>query len=125
ADLDRGHRGTGRRPPTALTRSAQYLRSHPAARYQFVMSDREPALLGDQGAPRTPAPDPGLDPATAREPVAFRARREPAAVYVVGFWRRLAAAAIDLAIVIPAALIITLIASRITGLRMPMSHLHL
>ena len=46
-------------------------------------------------------------------------------MYVVGFWRRLAAAAIDLAIVIPAALIITLIASRITGLRMPMSHLHL
>jgi uncharacterized RDD family membrane protein YckC len=84
------------------------------------MSDREPALLRDQaelGAPHMPAPQP------AREPIGPRPRREPAAVYVVGFWRRLAAAMIDLAIVIPPALIITMIAGRITGLHMP-SNLH-
>jgi uncharacterized RDD family membrane protein YckC len=50
-------------------------------------------------------------------------RREPAAVYVVGFWRRLAAAAIDLALVIPVALIITVIAVRITGVQTPPSNL--
>ena len=85
------------------------------------MSDREPALLRDQaelGVSHVAAPQP------AREPVAMRPRREPAAVYVVGFWRRLAAAMIDLAIVIPPALIITLIAGRITRLHMP-SNLHL
>lgn len=45
--------------------------------------------------------------------------RQAAAVFVAGFWRRLAAAAIDLAAVVPAALIITVIAGRLTGLRMP------
>ena len=53
-----------------------------------------------------------------------RSRREPAAVHVVGFWRRLIAAAIDLAVVIPAALIVTLVASWVTGLRLP-GNLHL
>jgi uncharacterized RDD family membrane protein YckC len=44
-------------------------------------------------------------------------------VYVVGFWRRLAAAAVDGAIVIPAALVVTLIASRLAGVHMPPSNL--
>jgi uncharacterized RDD family membrane protein YckC len=56
--------------------------------------------------------------------LAVRPRREPATVYVVGFWRRLIAAAIDLAIVVPAALIIILVASWVTGLRLP-ENLHL
>ncbi len=53
------------------------------------------------------------------EPIAPRPSREPAVVYVVGFWRRLVAAVIDLALVIPAALIIMVIASRITGVHLP------
>jgi uncharacterized RDD family membrane protein YckC len=40
-------------------------------------------------------------------------------VFVVGFWRRLVAAAIDLAIVVPPTLLITLLAGRIAGLHMP------
>jgi uncharacterized RDD family membrane protein YckC len=105
----------------------QYLRSRPSARYQFAMSDREPALLGPSGdvrleeepvASRHPTPPPG------RAPMPTRLRREPASVYVVGFWRRLVAAAIDLAIVLPATLIIALIAGRVTGLHMP-HNLHL
>jgi uncharacterized RDD family membrane protein YckC len=115
------------------------------------MSDREPALLrdpsrgdgsgsaaepgGEQGSesPRDEAPpredpaDPGTPArpalAPAREPIATRPRREPTAVYVVGFWRRLAAAMIDLALVVPAALVITAIASRITGVHMPPTNL--
>jgi uncharacterized RDD family membrane protein YckC len=53
----------------------------------------------------------------------MRPRREATAVYVVGFWRRLAAAMIDLAIVTPAALIIVLLASRITGVHLPPGNL--
>ncbi len=52
-------------------------------------------------------------------------KREAASVYVVGFWKRFVAAAIDLAIVIPAALIITLLASKIAGIHLPPSNLHL
>ena len=46
-------------------------------------------------------------------------------MYVIGFWKRWLAAAIDLAIVIPSALIITLIASKIAGVHLPPSNLHL
>jgi uncharacterized RDD family membrane protein YckC len=62
-------------------------------------------------------------PAPAREQPAARPRREATTVHVVGFWRRLVAAAIDLALVIPAALFITVIASRITGVHLPPSNL--
>ena len=105
------------------------------------MSESEPALLqgpsrGDRGEPASgPAAEPAggwptssveqtAQPQPAREPVAQRARREPATVYVAGFWRRLVAAAIDIAIVIPAALLITVIASRNSGVHMP-PNLHL
>lgn len=44
---------------------------------------------------------------------------------MVGFWKRWAAAAIDLAIVIPATLIVTLIASKLAGIHLPPSNLHL
>lgn len=45
-------------------------------------------------------------------------------MFVAGFWRRLIAAAIDLAIVFPAALGITLVASWIVGVHLP-PNLHL
>ena len=72
---------------------------------------------GDQAAAAHDPFDAYLRPSTAS--LTDRSRRQPAAVFVVGFWRRLVAAAIDLAAVIPAALIITVIAGRLTGLRMP------
>jgi uncharacterized RDD family membrane protein YckC len=53
------------------------------------------------------------------------AKREAASVYVIGFWMRLTAAAIDLAIVIPAAVVVTLLASKIAGIHLPPSNLHL
>ena len=116
------------------------------------MSDREPALLRDpsQGnalgptaervseSPRgeDPPPPPHRSQAElgtpaeptavpAREPIVARPKREATAVYVVGFWRRLAAAVIDLALVVPSALIITVIVSRITGVHMPPTSLRL
>jgi uncharacterized RDD family membrane protein YckC len=90
------------------------------------MSDREPALLrddADMAAASVAAPAPAREP--VREPVVTRPRREATSVYVVGFWRRLIAAAIDFAVIAPAALLITLIASRITGVHLPPSSLHL
>jgi uncharacterized RDD family membrane protein YckC len=50
-------------------------------------------------------------------------RREAPSVYVVGFWKRLLAATVDLAIVVPAALLMTLIASKIAGVHLPPSNL--
>ena len=52
-------------------------------------------------------------------------RREATTVHVVGFWKRLAAAAIDLAIVVPAALLITLIVSKIAGVHLPPKNMKL
>jgi uncharacterized RDD family membrane protein YckC len=61
----------------------------------------------------------------ASEVLPPRPRREATSVFVVGFWRRLVAAVIDLAIVLPCALLITVIASRITGVHLPPSNLRL
>jgi uncharacterized RDD family membrane protein YckC len=92
------------------------------------MSDREPALLRDpsrddgfRSAAEQASEAPSIEPAPrpVQEPIAPRSSREAAAVYVVGFWRRLAAAVIDLALVIPSTLILTVIASRITGVHLP------
>lgn len=79
------------------------------------MAEREPALLTGDGYAAMPA----------REVLPPRPRREAVSVIVVGFWRRLLAAAIDLAIILPAALLITVIASRVTGVRLPPSNLRL
>src|SRR5262245_1172147 len=63
------------------------------------------------------------DAAVLRHEVA--AKRDAPSVHVVGFWKRWVAAAIDLAIVIPTALIITLIVSKIAGVHLPPSNLHI
>jgi uncharacterized RDD family membrane protein YckC len=116
------------------------------------MSEREPALLRDPspdgalGATAAPASEPASDgarpaatepasapmpaptreqAAPARDQAAARPRREATAVHVAGFWRRLIAATIDLAFVIPAALFTTVIASGLTGVHLPPSNLRL
>lgn len=88
------------------------------------MTDGEPAVLRHEaGAAPVEAPPPAAPP-LSRESTP-RTKREAASVYVVGFWKRWLAAAIDLAIVIPSSLIITLIASKIAGVHLPPSNLHL
>jgi uncharacterized RDD family membrane protein YckC len=79
------------------------------------MSEREPAVLRDEGVVASEPPPPLQRPS----------RREAPTVFVVGFWKRAAAAAIDLAIVIPVALIITLIVSKIAGVHLPPKNMHL
>lgn len=95
----------------------------PPTRYSSMMSEREPALLGDEAeGPRTAS---APEPARAIEPPARASRREAPSVHVVGFWKRFAAAVVDLAIVIPAALLLTLIISKVAGVHLPPSNLKL
>jgi len=89
-------------------------------RYSSMMSEREPALLGDEA--EGPATIPDLEAARAVEPPR-PARREAPSVHVVGFWKRFAAAIVDLAIVIPAALLLTLVISKVAGVHLPPSNL--
>lgn len=65
--------------------------------------------------PVIPAEDVKLPKDKSRAPV----------VHVVGFWKRAVAAMVDLAIVIPTAMLITLLVSKITGVRLPSEKLRL
>jgi uncharacterized RDD family membrane protein YckC len=77
------------------------------------MADGEPALLREPptepvaAAPEVPAPRPSR-PSSASLP---RART----VHVAGFWRRLGGGLVDLAIILPAAAIVTWIAAAFAG----------
>jgi uncharacterized RDD family membrane protein YckC len=94
------------------------------------MSLREPALLGDRAedAPGAAGDDDDVavaPPPRPSSPAVSRAsaRGQAPTVYVVGFWRRLAGALVDSAIVLPAAIVITVIASRLAGVHLPPSNL--
>lgn len=63
-------------------------------------------------------PEPRLEP-----PV--RGGRPATTVHVVGLWKRLAAAIIDLAVVVPCALLVTLVVSKLAGVHLPPSNLRL
>jgi uncharacterized RDD family membrane protein YckC len=86
------------------------------------MSEREPAVLRDGVAEAAPAAD---SPPPLERQALPRGKREAPSVFVIGFWKRLAAAAIDAVIVVPAALVITLIVTKIAGIHLPPSNLHL
>lgn len=94
------------------------------------MSEREPAVLRDEpsGAmaadktDKSPAPTGMSSGPTARpalSPPTRPSRRDAASVWVVGFWKRFAAAMIDAALIIPAALIITMIVSKVADVHLP------
>jgi len=86
----------------------------------------EPSLLRDPSDGRSPNAGERIEPPVRPSAPTLRpsARGAPT-VYVVGFWRRFAAAIVDLAIVIPVSLIITLIVSKIGGVHLPPSNLRL
>ena len=93
------------------------------------MVDREPALLGADPDAKDPAP---VAPRAPSEPKPERpetikpvVRRDAGkTVHVVGFWRRAAAAGIDLAIVVPAAALFIWIASAVAGVHIPRANMH-
>lgn len=98
------------------------------------MTDREPSLLGaDPRAEEPSSSEAAAAPAPARPERAPTAKPRPATrsdaargatVHVVGFWRRAAAAAIDLAVVIPVAALLTWITAAIAGVHIPRSNMH-
>jgi uncharacterized RDD family membrane protein YckC len=88
------------------------------------MSEREPAVLRDEpvgDAPTAAATAPARPAPSLQRP----AKREAPSVWVVGFWRRLAAGLIDLAIVLPAALLVIFIASKAAGVHLPARNMKL
>lgn len=93
------------------------------------MSEREPAVLVDEpvGTPPAGVAAPPVRARDAAGPPMQRAvgRREAPPVYVVGFWKRLAAALVDFAIIVPVALIITFLVSKISGVHLPAKNLKL
>jgi uncharacterized RDD family membrane protein YckC len=80
------------------------------------MADPEPAVLRDEPVEAEVAPTTAFVRSTPK--------REAASVTVVGFWKRAIAAAIDFAIVIPAAVLITLVVTKIAGVHLPPSNIH-
>jgi uncharacterized RDD family membrane protein YckC len=72
-------------------------------------------MLGD---PAT-GPEPGRSPPDAAlEPPRPLSRQVPV-VHVIGFWKRAAAAAIDLAVVMPPAMLVVLVVGKIAGVTLP------
>lgn len=90
-------------------------------------ADTEPTRAAPPAPPASVAPAARPAPkeraGSAAEPPSRPSRREAPTVHVVGFWKRLAAAMIDLAIVIPASLLVTLIVSKLGGVHLPPSNL--
>jgi uncharacterized RDD family membrane protein YckC len=84
------------------------------------MIDAEPAMLGPLGLATGEAPEAPVRPAPpTRERPATRSRPATSTVTVAGFWRRLGAAAVDAAVILPVALLLTWIASAIASIHLP------
>ncbi len=124
-----------------------------AVPYNASMAEREPALLGDRPGPgAAPAagdgsvttdarakdrpgdvgpPGPPNPPrkkerngaGSVRPDGAARVGRDSPTVHVAGFWRRLAAGFVDLAVILPVSLVFTWIASNIAGVHLPASRI--
>ncbi|HEY5948444.1 MAG TPA: RDD family protein [Kofleriaceae bacterium] len=89
------------------------------------MSDREPAVLRDgPAAAGTAAP---VAPPRPSQPMLQRptSKREAPSVYVVGFWKRFAAAAIDFFVILPVAIVITFIVSKVANVHLPAKNIKL
>ncbi len=85
------------------------------------MSETEPSMLRDPA--EAPGPGPGPTPVrpppdVGLEPPRPLARQVPV-VHVVGFWKRAVAAAIDLAAVLPLAMLVVLVAGKLAGVALP------
>ena len=85
------------------------------------MSEIEPATRDDVDPPDPAGREPRIEPPA---PPARPSLRNAPVVHVVGFWKRAVAAFVDLAVVIPTALLVTWIASKISGVQLPSSRFH-
>lgn len=97
------------------------------------MSEHEPAVLRDEpaggsGAASSSAPAAAAPaPAKTSQPALQRPtnKREAPSVYVVGFWKRFAAASIDFFVILPVAMLITFIASKVANVHLPAKNIKL
>src|SRR6478609_7664701 len=88
------------------------------------MADVEPAILREAGGDDDVSRSRPEMPKSA--PARTAADRKPAqVVHVVGFWKRAAAAFVDLLDVIPTAMLVTFLVGKISGVRLPSEKLHL
>ena len=89
------------------------------------MSEREASsekdLDGGQTEEESLAPSPKPPPKASAK---SKARQSGNEFYVSGFWRRALAAAIDLALILPVALLLCNVAGSLTGLSLPASRVH-
>lgn len=81
------------------------------------MSETEPALLRGDNVTPVVRPETTTD-VTSDQFLRGATRRDPEMVHVAGFWKRFLAAAVDLAIIIPVALLITFLVGTIAGVKM-------
>jgi uncharacterized RDD family membrane protein YckC len=84
------------------------------------VSETEPAMLRDpaegSGARERASTSEDRKPASLPSAVV---RRGASTVYVVGFWKRALAALIDAAVIVPSALLMTLIVGKLSGVGLP------
>lgn len=90
------------------------------------MSEREPAVLRDEPVGDGPAAaaTPPVRPVPAST-LQRSTKREAPSVWVVGFWKRLAAGLVDFAVILPAALIVIFVASKAGGVHLPARNMKL
>jgi uncharacterized RDD family membrane protein YckC len=101
------------------------LRKGAAAPYKTSMPEREPAVLRDEPAAAEP-PAATSSPAEPARPAMQRpSKREAPSVFVVGFWKRLAAGLIDFLVILPVAMVITFIVSKIANVHLPAKNIKL
>ena len=82
------------------------------------LSAKEKAIASVSAAVATISPEPAPSKTTG----ARRTRRKERTFYVVGFWRRGLAAFVDLAVVVPLALVLIWLSSLAAGLELPASN---
>jgi resuscitation-promoting factor RpfA len=103
------------------------------------MSENEPTLLREPGDPPVKGDQDATVPSFASaqiaassaakpgpaKPAATPAARNAPVVHVVGFWKRAIAAIVDLFVIVPTATLIIFIVSKLTGVTLPSSNVHI
>lgn len=84
-------------------------------------ADAAPAKPAKPAAAKAAAP---VGAADIKRPTPLGKRTTAPTFYVAGFWRRLAAAAVDLAIILPVAYLLCLLGGALAGVHLPQSRHH-
>jgi uncharacterized RDD family membrane protein YckC len=119
---DQGGSGSEPGPPGSKDRDApgEAIPDEPAG--EAVPDEPAGEAIPDEpageAAPREPA---AAQPVRRQTPATRRSPGQAPMFYVAGFWRRLVAAALDLAIILPVALLLGWIAGALTGVHVPPS----